>query len=73
MAEQLLHLVVGGEMEDLDKNEFANLDDVDIVGLYPNYAQAKDAWRSKAQGTVDDAKMRYFIVHIHRLMDPSDD
>jgi hypothetical protein len=73
MTEQLLHLVLGGEMEDLDKNNFADLENVDVVGLYPNYATAKDAWRSKAQGTVDDAKMRYFIVHIHRLLDPADD
>ena len=73
MTEQLLHLVLGGEMEDLDKNVFADLEKVDVVGLYPNYATAKDAWRGKAQGTVDNAKMRYFIVHVHRLLDPADD
>ena len=67
---QLLHLVIGGELDDLDGVRFKNLDEVDIVGVYPNYATAYDAWKSKAQGTVDNAHMRYFIVHMHRLMDP---
>ncbi|WFU42493.1 DUF4170 domain-containing protein [Bradyrhizobium sp. CB82] len=68
--QQLLHLVIGGELVDLDHNTFKNLDDVDIVGLYPNYATAYAAWKSKAQMTVDNAQMRYFIVHLHRLLDP---
>ena len=68
--QQLLHLVIGGELVDLDHNTFKNLDDVEIVGLYPNYATAYAAWKSKAQMTVDNAQMRYFIVHLHRLLDP---
>ncbi|MBR0712562.1 DUF4170 domain-containing protein [Bradyrhizobium liaoningense] len=68
--QQLLHLVIGGELTDLDHNTFKNLDDVEIVGLYPNYASAYTAWKAKAQMTVDNAQMRYFIVHLHRLLDP---
>jgi len=67
----LLHLVIGGELLDLEHNTFKNLDDVEIVGLYPNYASAHVAWRAKAQSTVDNAQMRYFIVHLHRLLDPN--
>jgi len=67
---QLLHLVLGGRLTSLEGVEFENLDEVDIVGVYPNYAKAYDAWRSAAQRTVDTAEMRYFIVHLHRLMDP---
>ncbi|MET4804521.1 DUF4170 domain-containing protein [Bradyrhizobium sp. LB11.1] len=69
--QQLLHLVIGGELLDLEHNTFKNLDDVEIVGLYPNYAAAHVAWRAKAQSTVDNAQMRYFIVHLHRLLDPN--
>ena len=68
--QQLLHLVIGGELVDLDHNTFKNLDEVEIVGLYPNYATAYAAWKAKAQQTVDNAQMRYFIVHLHRLLDP---
>jgi Domain of unknown function (DUF4170) len=67
---QLLHLVIGGELADLDRTEFKNLDQLDIVGVYPNYASAYAAWKAKAQQTVDNAHMRYFIVHLHRLLDP---
>jgi hypothetical protein len=67
---QLLHLVFGGELTALDRIEFGDLRALDIVGIYPNYAQAYDAWRDAAQRTVDDAHMRYFIVHLHRLLDP---
>ena len=67
---QLLHLVFGGELSRLDKSEFNDLDKLDIVGIFPNYATAYAAWRSKAQLTVDNAQMRYFIVHLHRLLDP---
>ncbi|WDR02492.1 DUF4170 domain-containing protein [Devosia algicola] len=67
---QLLHLVVGGELSNLSENTFANLDEVDIVGLYPNYAAAYDVWKQKAQSTVDNAHTRYFIVHLHRLLEP---
>jgi len=67
---QLLHLVIGGELSDLRGVTFANLDEVDIVGVYPNYAAAHAVWRQKAQQTVDSAQTRYFIVHLHRLLDP---
>jgi hypothetical protein len=67
---QLLHLVFGGELKALGGTEFKDLDHLDIVGIYPNYASAHAAWRSKAQQTVDNAHMRYFIVHMHRLLDP---
>ncbi len=67
---QLLHLVLGGELSDLEGIEFSDLDAVDIVGVYPNYAAAYDVWKQKAQSSVDNAHMRYFIVHMHRLMDP---
>lgn len=67
---QLLHLVIGGELSSLDKTEFKDLSKIDLVGVYPNYATAYAAWRAKAQQTVDNAEMRYFIVHLHRLLDP---
>jgi hypothetical protein len=70
---QLLHLVFGGELADLDSVEFRDLDMLDIVGIYPNYARAYAAWKAKAQQTVDNAHMRYFIVHLHRLLDPQTD
>ncbi|UZE48311.1 DUF4170 domain-containing protein [Rhodopseudomonas sp. P2A-2r] len=70
---QLLHLVVGGELTDLTGTTFKDLDQVEVVGLYPNYASAFAVWKSKAQMTVDNAHMRYFIVHLHRLLDPSQD
>ncbi|KQY99944.1 inositol monophosphatase [Pseudolabrys sp. Root1462] len=69
-AKQLLHLVIGGELTSLDGVEFKDLDKVDLVGVYPNYASAYAVWKSKAQQTVDNAQMRYFIVHMHRLLDP---
>lgn len=67
---QLLHLVLGGELVDLESNEFRDLTKVDLVGLFPDYDSARVAWKAKAQSTVDNAQMRYFIVHLHRLMDP---
>ena len=67
---QLLHLVFGGELNSLDRTEFKDLSKLDIVGVYPNYATAYAAWKAKAQQTVDNAQMRYFIVHLHRLLDP---
>lgn len=70
---QLLHLVFGGEMKDLNGTEFRDLAKVDFVGAFPNYASARLAWKSKAQATVDNALMRYFIIHAHRLLDPSKD
>ena len=73
MAEQLLHLVLGGELADTQGVTFKDLAKVEVVGIYPNYAEAERAWRSKAQATVDDAHTRYFVVHLHRLLDPSTD
>jgi hypothetical protein len=67
---QLLHLVFGGELSRIDAVEFKDLDRLDIVGIYPNYATAYAPWKAKAQQTVDNAQMRYFIVHLHRLLDP---
>ncbi len=70
---QLLHLVIGGELEDLDGTDFRDLDNVDLVGVFPDYGSARAVWRAKAQSTVDNAHMRYFIVHLHRLLDPEHD
>ena len=67
---QLLHLVFGGELVSTDAIEFKDLNKLDFVGIYPNFAKARRAWAAKAQGTVDNAQMRYFVVHIHRLMEP---
>jgi hypothetical protein len=67
---QLLHLVFGGELTRIDDVEFKDLSNLDIVGIFPNYATAYSAWKAKAQQTVDNAHMRYFIVHLHRLLDP---
>jgi hypothetical protein len=67
---QLLHLVFGGELDDIGGLRFADLAGLDIVGIFPNYRTAYDAWKGKAQSTVDNARMRYFIVHLHRLLDP---
>lgn len=69
-SKQLLHLVFGGELANLDGVEFRDLSKLDVVGVFPNYASAYTAWKSKAQATVDNAQMRYFIVHLHRLLDP---
>jgi hypothetical protein len=70
---QLLHLVFGGELTKLDGIEFKDVKKLDIVGIYPDYKQAYDAWKAAAQKTVDNAQMRYFIVHMHRLLDPRED
>ena len=70
---QLLHLVFGGELVSTDAIEFKDLKKLDIVGLFPSYAAALSAWRAKAQASVDNAQMRYFVVHIHRLMEPDSD
>ena len=67
---QLLHLVFGGELKSLDSNEFRDLDNLDIVGIFPDYASALTAWKAKAQASVDNAHMRYFVVHLHRLLEP---
>ena len=67
---QLLHLVFGGELKKLGSPEFRDLDALDIVGIYPNYRAAQAAWKAKAQASVDNAHMRYFVVHLHRLLEP---
>jgi Domain of unknown function (DUF4170) len=67
---QLLHFVFGGELKSTASTEFKDLNKLDIVGVYPNYATAYAAWRARAQSTVDNAQMRYFIVHMHRLLEP---
>lgn len=68
---QLLHLVFGGELKSLDSFEFGDPEKIDIVGIFPNYDSAERAWRAKAQATVDSAQTRYFIVHLHRLLEPA--
>jgi hypothetical protein len=70
---QLLHLVFGGELASIGSTDFADLTKLDIVGVYPDYASAHAAWKERAQATVDNAQMRYFVVHLHRLLDPSVD
>jgi hypothetical protein len=67
---QLLHLVFGGELDGIKGMHFSDLSKLDIVGIYPNFAEAKAAWKAKAQSTVDNAQMRYFVVHLHRLLEP---
>ncbi len=67
---QRLHLVFGGELKSLESHEFRDPEKLDIVGLFPDYASAERAWRAKAQQTVDHAQMRYYIVHLHRLLEP---
>lgn len=73
VARQLLHLVLGGELRSVDGVEFKDLKAMDFVGAYPSYAEAHKAWKSRAQATVDNAHMRYFIVHAHKLLDPDMD
>ena len=73
MTKQLLHLVFGGDLVDPSTNEFVDTESLDIVGIYPNYAEALAAWRGKAAATVDDAHRRYFVVHLHRLLEPDDE
>ena len=68
---QLLHLVFGGELEDLDSTRFVDPKALDIVGVFDTYAEAHAAWKTRAQGTVDSASTRYFIAHLHKLLDPT--
>ncbi len=70
---QLLHLVIGGELKDVQATEFRDLSRVEFVGAYASYAEAHKAWKAKAQATVDNAHARYFIIHAHKLLDPSED
>lgn len=73
MSKQLLHLVIGGELKDLGGTEFRDTNAIDLVGVFPDYASAHVAWKSAALRTVDNAHVRYFIVHLHRLMDPDEE
>lgn len=73
MPKQLLHLVFGGELKDPRGTEFVDTAKLDIVGIYPNYAEAEKVWRGKAQASIDDAHKRYFVVHLHRLLDPGEE
>jgi DMSO/TMAO reductase YedYZ molybdopterin-dependent catalytic subunit len=70
MAEAKLHLVFGGRVSDPQTLDFKELDKLDVVGIFPNYNEAEEAWRAAAQRTVDDAEMRYVVVHLHKLLDP---
>ena len=67
---QLLHLVIGGELEDVTDVRFRDLAKIDFVGAYASYQEAYAAWQARAQATVDNAHVRYFIIHAHRLLDP---
>ena len=69
-GKQLPHLVFGGELTSLNGSEFRDLTKLDIVGIFPDYASAAQAWKAKAQATVDNAHMRYYVVHLHRLLNP---
>jgi hypothetical protein len=73
VQKQLLHLVIGGEVEKAEDITFKDLNAVDLVGVYPNYAAAHAAWKAKAQMTVENAEMRFLVVHLHRLLNPVDD
>jgi len=70
---QLLHLVIGGELENVETNRFRDLTKIDLVGAFGSYEEAVAAWRARAQSTVDNALMRYFIIHAHKLMNPDED
>ena len=69
-GKQLLHLVFGGELKSLNGSEFRDLNALDVVGIFPDYASAAQAWKAKAQSTVDNAHMRYYVVHLHRFLNP---
>ncbi len=73
MTKQLLHLVLGGELTHLDSHDFKDVSNLDIVGIFPNYAEAHRAWKAAAQRTVDNAHMRYFVIHAHQLLEPKSD
>ena len=70
---QRLHLVYGGELTDPSGTTFRSVDDIHVVGMFPDYASAHAAWKAEAQRTVDNAHMRYFIAHVHRLFDETDE
>ena len=70
MGKAKLHLVIGGRVENPQSLDFTDLDNMDFIGVYPNYDEAEEAWRGAAQRTVDDAEMKYVVVHLHRLLEP---
>ena len=70
MSDQKLHLVIGGRVTDPQTLEFSELEAMDFVGVFPDYASAEEAWRSAARRTIDDAEMKYVVVHLHRLLEP---
>ncbi len=70
---QLLHLVIGGELKDIGLHEFKDLTKVEFVGAFPSYSAAHTAWKARAQATVDNALVRYFIIHAHKLLDPNEE
>lgn len=70
MSKAKLHLVIGGRVENPQSLDFTDLDNMDFIGVYPNYEEAEEAWRGAAQRTVDDAEMKYVVVHLHRLLEP---
>lgn len=72
MTNQKLHLVFGGRVQDPQTLEFTDLEKLDIIGMFPDYAAAEEAWRAAAQRTVDDAEMKYVVVHLHKLLQPQD-
>ena len=73
MAKQVPHLVFGGQLKDPSATEFVDLSELDLVGVFPSYQEALDVWREKSSVTVDDAHTKYFIVHLHRLLDPEEE
>lgn len=70
MADSKLHLVFGGRVKNPQTLDFVDLDSMDIVGIFPDFKSAEEAWRGAAQRTVDDAEMKYVVVHMHRLLEP---
>lgn len=73
MSEPLLHLVFGGEVKDSSGTDFVDPDNLDIIGIFPNYAAALNAWRSASHARVDEAHVKYVVVHLHRMLEPEDD
>jgi len=71
LSKPKLHLVFGGRVSDPQSLDFNDLENIDMVGVYPNFEEAEEAWRGAAQRTVDDAEMKYVVVHLHRLLEPA--
>ena len=71
LSKPKLHLVFGGRVADPQSLDFNDLENIDMVGVYPNFEEAEEAWRGAAQRTVDDAEMKYVVVHLHRMLEPA--